>query len=397
VLGSRRPRLATLVAVGAACALAVARPARAQRRAELSAALDAGAAAVRYDGYLASGAVSMTPALQLDAPLASLTARGTYLVFQSGSQSVQGLVAASAFTPPAGLLRGEMSGTFGMSGYQRTDEPLQRYGHALGRGRVHLMRGDRGVYASGSLGRTTLADRSSRAVAAYGGGVWRRFARLSADLSTTATRVGDTSFVDTEFSARWGSGRWTVDGFAGARLLSEGGGDGVYGEAIGSYRITPQLALVASGGRYPTDPARGSIAGRYAALALRIARRLAPDAGGELSYLRPYRLPGARGTGAAVKRAAVELLPAPDGAAGARGVRLRLPGASSVELMGDFTDWQPTPLQSAGDDVWELRVALPPGSYRFNVRTDGGGWVVPPGVTALADDFGGIVALLVVR
>jgi hypothetical protein len=65
--------------------------------------------------------------------------------------------------------------------------------------------------------------------------------------------------------------------------------------------------------------------------------------------------------------------------------------------MADFTDWQPVPLRAAGDDLWELSVALAPGSYRFNVRTDGGAWVVPPGVTALADDFGGIVALLVVR
>jgi len=390
VRSSRRARHALLAAVGALGTLAAAGPGRAQARG-LSVALDAGAAAVRYDGYLASGAASMTPALQLDAPLASLAARGTYLVFQSGSQSLQGLVAGSAFTPPAGVLRGEVSGTVGMSSYQRTDEPQQRYGHALGRGRLHLMGRDQGLYASGSLGRATLTG-PSRAVVAYGAGAWRRFARVSADLSTTATRVGDTSFVDAELSARWARGRWMVDAFAGARVLSDGGGDGVYGEAIGTYRLTPQLALVLSGGRYPTDPTRGSIAGRYVAAALRIARRLSPD--GERSYLRPYRLPGARAPATAPKRAALEILPA---ASGARGVRIRLPGAASAEVMGDFTDWQPVALHAVGDDLWELTLALPPGSYRFNVRTDGGAWVVPPGVTPFADDFGGLVALLVVR
>jgi hypothetical protein len=391
VPSSRRVRHALLAAVGALGALATAGPGRAQGRPALSVALDAGAAAVRYDGYLSSAAVSMTPALQLDAPLGTLAARGTYLVFQSGSQSLQGLVAGSVFTPPAGALRGEMSGTVGMSSYQRTNEPAVRYGHALGRGRVHLMGKDQGLYGTGSLGRTALSG-PSQAVVAYGAGAWRRFARFSVDLSGTATRVGDTSFVDAELSARWAAGRWSVDAFAGARGLSDGGGAGVYGEAIGSYRLTPQLALLLSGGRYPTDPTRGSIAGRYVALALRIARRVSP--GGELSYLRSYRLPGERGSAGAPKRAAVELLPA---ASGARGIRIRLPGAAAAELMGDFTDWQPVPLQSLGDDLWELTLALPPGSYRFNVRADGGPWVVPPGITPFADDFGGIVALLVVR
>jgi len=376
------------------------RPARAQGAPGLSATLDAGAAVVHYDGFLASGAASMTPALQFDAPLATLTARGTYLVFQSGNYSVQGLVAGSAFTPgagPGGLLRGEMSGTIGMSGYQRSDEGITHYGHALGRARLHLMTADRGAYAGGSIGRTTLGH-MPRPVASYGAGAWRRFRWVSADLSVTATRVGDTSFVDGELATRWTRGRWDVDASAGARALSEGGGRGVFGEVIATYWLSSQVALVASGGRYPTDPARGSVAGRYAAVAIRVARRLSPAPVGGLAYMRPYRLRGARAAGAGVKRAGVELLPPADPArSGARGLRIRMPGASDVEMMGDFTDWRPVPLTRTGDDVWEIALPLAPGTYRFNVRADGGPWVVPPGVTAYADDFGGIVAVVVVR
>jgi hypothetical protein len=375
------------------------RPARAQAP-RLSATLDAGAAVVHYDGFLASGAASMTPALQLDAPLATFTARGTYLVFQSGNQSVQGLVAGSAFTPaagPGGLLRGEMSGTIGMSAYERADEGMTRYGHALGRVRLHLMTADRGAYAGGSVGRTSLGD-APRAVAAYGVGAWRRVGSVAAELSATATRVGDTAFVDGELATRWARGRWDIDAAAGLRTLSEGGGRGVFGEAIATYWLSSQVALVASGGRYPTDPRVGSVAGRYGAVAIRIARRLSPAPVGGLAYMRPYRLARGRAEGAGVRRAGVEVLPPADPSrAGARGLRIRMPGASLVEVMGDFTDWQQVPLTRVGDDLWELAVPLAPGAYRFNVRADGGTWVVPPGATAYADDFGGIVAVIVVR
>jgi hypothetical protein len=33
----------------------------------------------------------------------------------------------------------------------------------------------------------------------------------------------------------------------------------------------------------------------------------------------------------------------------------------------------------------------------MNVRVDGGAWGVPPGLTAVKDEFGGLVALLVVQ
>jgi hypothetical protein len=44
-----------------------------------------------------------------------------------------------------------------------------------------------------------------------------------------------------------------------------------------------------------------------------------------------------------------------------------------------------------------VTLALAPGTYRFNIRVDGGAWVVPVGVTRLADEFGGTVGLLTVR
>jgi len=390
-------RGAAAACLAACAALAVApsaAPVLAQRAPpRLSATLDAAAAAVDYDGFLPSAALSMTPALQLDVPLATLTARGTYLVFESGNRSLQGLVAASAFTPAAGPLRGEVAGTVGGSSYERSDEPTVHFNHALGRARVHLMGGDRGAYAGAAFGRSAL-DVGTSAAVAYGVGGWRRLGATAVDLSLTATRVGGLRYTDAEATLRWAKERVDVDAAIGARGWSRGAGRGVYGEAVATYWLTPHLAVVGSGGRYATDPTRGSLAGRYVAVALRIAHRAAPAA--SLSYLRPYRTPGERGARGVrgVKLPGVEVVAAPGGG---RTLRIRMPGAARVTLMGDFTDWTEVALAPAGGDVWELTLPLAPGSYRFNVRADGGAWVVPTGVTAFADDFGGIVAVVVVK
>lgn len=69
--------------------------------------------------------------------------------------------------------------------------------------------------------------------------------------------------------------------------------------------------------------------------------------------------------------------------------------SSAVEVRGDFSDWEPVALARSGS-AWALRLELPPGTYRLNVRVDGGPWVAPPGLPRLADEFGGAVGLLVI-
>jgi hypothetical protein len=62
--------------------------------------------------------------------------------------------------------------------------------------------------------------------------------------------------------------------------------------------------------------------------------------------------------------------------------------------MGDFTEWQPVALGRTADNTWMVTLPLSPGTYRMNLRVDGGPWGVPPGATPLADDFGGMVGVL---
>jgi len=76
-------------------------------------------------------------------------------------------------------------------------------------------------------------------------------------------------------------------------------------------------------------------------------------------------------------------------------VRFRFTGARAVAIAGDWDQWRPVPLVAVGDDVWERTLLVSPGTHRFNLLVDGE-WVVPHGVATLADELGGLVALLVV-
>lgn len=80
-----------------------------------------------------------------------------------------------------------------------------------------------------------------------------------------------------------------------------------------------------------------------------------------------------------------------------RRLRIRAVNADTVEITGDFSDWDAVPLTRAPDGWWETSLTLSPGIHRMNVRLNGGHWIVPEGMTSIADDFGGEVGLLVVH
>lgn len=78
-----------------------------------------------------------------------------------------------------------------------------------------------------------------------------------------------------------------------------------------------------------------------------------------------------------------------------RTLRVRAPAATRVEVMGDFTDWEPVTLRPTGD-AFIGSFALSPGSHRLVLRIDGGPWRPAANTPAVDDDFGGRVGLLVV-
>lgn len=49
------------------------------------------------------------------------------------------------------------------------------------------------------------------------------------------------------------------------------------------------------------------------------------------------------------------------------------PDATSVQLVGDFTNWQANPisLKRQPDGIWSVTVEIPPGTYHYRFLVDG--------------------------
>ena len=70
---------------------------------------------------------------------------------------------------------------------------------------------------------------------------------------------------------------------------------------------------------------------------------------------------------------------------------LLAPDASSVQLAGEFTQWQERPisLQKDADGIWRATVKLPPGEHHYRFLVDGE-WRDDPECTLRAPNpFGG--------
>ena len=353
--------------------------------AQTTGTFDIGMSTVRYDGFLASGAASVTPGVRWERPNGTLTARGTYLRFESGHRSLQGSVAGSFFMPAAHRWRGEFSAGAGASRYV----DFASFWHAVGEARLHFMESERGAWVSGTAGRASYGS-APRTVLAAGAGAWLRLPELTLRVSANLSHVGDTSYTDVESSARTAWGQVTLDATLGARVWSRGGGRGMYGETSAALSLGERMAIVLSGGRYPTDPISGSIAARYLTVAIRI-QTVSPRHTMSRGSMAP-RGSGADGTDApTAARLEVQV-------DRSRPVRLvvHVADATRVEVAGDFTDWQPLALNRTGGDLWEVVLPITSGVHRIDIRIDGAAWMVPAGTTRAPDDYGGDVGIFVV-
>jgi len=210
-------------------------------------------------------------------------------------------------------------------------------------------------------------------------------------LSATRSIVGDTAYSDVGSTLHASRGSVELDASLAARVSSRGAGHGVYGEASTVLTLGERTALFVSGGRYPTDPVSGGVAGRYVSAGLRLRTALVRPR--VRRDPQPLGRPPASGDGEAGFAARLELQPAFDGTFR---VVLYALARATVEVAGDFTDWQPVALRRAGEDTWECWLRIPSGIHRINVRIDGGRWTAPAGTTRASDEFGGEVGTVAV-
>jgi hypothetical protein len=355
--------------------------------AQVTATLDGGFGAIEYAGFLGSTALTVTPGLRYDARSFSLAGQGNWVVYESGRSLLQGAAAGAWLTPPIGPVRGELSGFGGIARY--SDEPASGYG--LLRARVHLPGRAAGLWAGGGMGRSYVGaiDVGTSEITVGG---WVAHRALTATGTLMRGSAADSAFVDLTASARWRHGALELNGIGGARVASAFEDEGLFGELQVRLALTRLLAAQVGAGSYPIDPLRGAVAGRWISAGVRIglwsgrSGVAAPDERLRATVRLPNLLP---------PDAPVLILAT--AAFGVRAITIEAPGAASVDLAGDFTDWQPVALRPVGRDAWRLEMALAPGIYRLNVRIDGGPWAVPRGATPQADEFGTTVGLVVVR
>lgn len=376
-----------LVLSGAVSVVAVTSRAGAQR---IVSTIDVGGASVRYADTLSSAAYMLSPGIQLDFDHATFGAAGSYSQIGSGSWMTQGLIGGSLYTPAAGPLLLELEGTAGGTANQDGTST----GRSLGYMRAHFMAAQRGLWLGAGAGAawdgiTWSSMREGEA------GVWSHVGGNATALATfTPTMVGDTiRYSDTELAVRWESPRVELGASAGMRSGNQGrsmlGGSGRWESVTVATWVTSHAAIVGSAGTYPMDLSEGFPGGRFVSVALRLGHRSLRHYGDRVAHdaAGPMREDDAEPV-RAFKVSAPSV--------GGRTIGVLAPGASVVEINGDFTDWLPVTLTKVADGWWSVTLPLAHGTHELNVRLDGGAWLVPPPLATLHDEFGGATGLLVV-
>jgi hypothetical protein len=222
-------------------------------------------------------------------------------------------------------------------------------------------------------------------------GAWARIGHVQLVATVTPSAIGDSlRYTDAQGALRWSAGR--VELAAGGGMRS---GDAIvressttWGSASATFWFARHVALVAAGGTYPVDFTQGYPGGRYVSVAVRLGTRPTTAVMRSSSDPAPLAL-RSHTTGPRVEIAA---LPNAE-----RMVRVHAPSARVVEIMGDFTAWQPLALIRGQGGWWSQRIVAAPGTYQLNVRVDGGAWDVPAGALEKRDEFGARVGVITLR
>lgn len=147
--------------------------------------------------------------------------------------------------------------------------------------------------------------------------------------------------------------------------------------ASSTLQITERFALLTAGGRQLADPLRGLPQADLLTISARVS-------------FGPKPLPVMQRS--VIAEAGVV---AYAGGGGELVVRVLAAESMVVEVAGDFSDWQPLPMERDGA-MWVARARLAPGKHRVAVRVNGGEWRAPRNLARVRDDYGGEAGLVVV-
>ncbi len=358
-------------------------------RAQVRASIDLGGASVRYADSVRMTATTVAPTVRVDGGPFSAVAFGNVSVLGGDTWSSQGGVTASLLSRPLGIARVEVVG----AGLGTMLQDGNRTGQLLGRLRLHASGATGGLWLGGGAGRAWDGATWRRSIEGDIAG-WIQHNSLTMVATMRPAATGDSvRYTDFGAMARRDAKRLDLSASAGIRtgITAPAGSPNAWASVSAAIWVSPQLALVADGGSYPTDVEQGFPGGSYLSLGLRIAprRRLwtsrsMPTTGATAARLAASVTADAR----------VEVVPLGNGS---YAVRVHAAEARRVEVMGDFTEWAAEDLVAGGKGWWQLVTRVTPGVRQLTVRINGGRWTVPAGATVDQDEFGQPVGVVLVR
>lgn len=346
--------------------------------------LEAGFASTTIDGYSRSSLSDIASSIWGAAGRFSAVGDATVTRFASGNVSAYGEAhgAVSLSSNPGNF--SELSIDAGGGSYRgrtasRYVETSLLFGSAPGDAR-------RAGWFEASVGRARQTTALTTARGTVGASARSQDASIAGTLSYSV--VSSSRYADVAVSTRWApfgtsmSGpRFEAGADAGVRVANNIPGRTAWLAGTAALQISDPVSLVAYAGAQPSDPMRGTTGFAFSSVALRV-RFGAHAAAGPTEHT---SVPGAATSVSG------------EVADGERVITVILAHSSKVEIMGDFTDWLPVEMSSAGHGVWQIRVKIGQGSHRMNLRSNAGPWLSPPGLPVAADDFDGTVGILVVR
>jgi hypothetical protein len=353
--------------------------------------VDLSGTSVWYADSVHAGGGSISPAVRLDWPRATVSAAAALSRLQGGGTSLQAALNPSVFTPAAGVFSGELAASLGGS----THEDGTHTGQLLGVARGYVMNATAGAWLGGGAGRT-WDGATWQNVRQFETGAWADAGAVTMLASVTPVVAEDTiRYTDFQAAMRYPTHTvelgLSVGGRAGAVGEAVGGSSRVWGSVSVLAWLSQRMAVVANAGSYPVDLTQGYPGGRFATIALRIAT---PNARPVAMAVGSESATDTRSVATAIPRFEVRAAAA---AGDERVLRVFAPSAHVVEISGDFTNWQPLRLARDAGGWWSASRRIAAGTYEMNVRIDGGAWLVPSGLLSTADEFGGVVGVLTLK
>jgi hypothetical protein len=347
--------------------------------AQVLASVDANVASASYDGYLSSAVYTLAPAVAFAGGPVRVGLAGAFAEFETGHTSGAAELNAGVGTPIAGPLRWDLSGEGSALWYRSNAAVLS----GLVMPRLRVARGPLDAWIGAGAGGTRNDGIPGSFVVRADAGVSYAWPYVTPTLTIATTHLpGIRQYTDVGGAMQSEIGRFDLSVTAGTRAGARIPGVATWSTWLnGEARVTVVngVAIVLAGGSYPVDLVRGAPGVHSLSFGIRWSeafrvRKPQP-------MLRYSALNSASGV-------------MPD----ARTLRFSAQANAHVELMADFTDWQPVAMTEVRPGLFQVTLpeAIRSGPHRVNIRVDNGDWAVPNELPPVVDDFGGKAGALVV-